>query len=111
MQYKTLKALFHADRSNERFTRYTALADERRSADSAFRTGIITDGGELFMAVPRELSVLSETVLRFERVISKLASDLPPVATGALIRDLIRWPSTTNPGLRCTLDSIRKVEL
>ena len=111
MQYKTLKALFHADRSHERFTRYTALADERRSADSAFRTGIITDGGELFMAVPRELSVLSETVLRFERVISKLASDLPPVATGALIRDLIRWPSTTNPGLRCTLDSIRKVEL
>jgi Fic family protein len=89
MQYRSLEALFHADRSNERFTKYAALADERRSADSAFRTGIFTDDGELFMAVPRELSVLLENVLRFERVISKLAGDLPPVATGALIRDLI----------------------
>jgi Fic family protein len=89
MHYRTLKALFHADRSKERFTKYAALADERRSADSAFRTGIVTDSGELFMAVPRELSVLSENVLRFERVISKLANDLPPVAAGALIRDLI----------------------
>lgn len=89
MPYKTLKALFYADRSNERFTKYAAIADERRNADSAFRTGIFTDSGELFMAVPRELSVLFETVLRFERVISKLASDLPPVAAGALVQDLI----------------------
>ncbi len=112
MQYRTLKALFHADRSNERFTRYTALADERRSADSAFRTGIITDGGELFMAVPRELSVLSETVLRFERVISKLASDLPQVATGALIRDLIiREVVSTNEleGVHSTRQQINDV--
>ena len=66
-----------------------ALADERRNADSAFRTGIVTDSGELFMAVPRELSVLSEHILRFERKISKLAGELPPAATGALVRDLI----------------------
>ena len=89
MQYKTLKALFHADRSNDRFTKYAVLADERRNADSAFRTGVFTDSGELFMAVPRELSVLSENILRFERAISKLANDLPLVAMGALIRDLI----------------------
>ena len=88
MKYRSLEALFHADGPNERFSRHAALADERRGAGSAFRTGILTDGGEPFMAVSRELSVLSESVLRFGRVISKLAGDLPPVAAGALIRDL-----------------------
>ena len=112
MQYRTLKALFHADGSNERFTKYAALADERRNADSTFRTGIVTDSGELFMAVPRELSVLLESVLRFERVISKLASDLPPVATGALIRDLIiREVVSTNEleGVHSTRQQINDV--
>lgn len=89
MAYKSLQALFHADRSNERFTKYAALAEERRCADSSFRTGIETANGELFMAVPRELSVLLENVLRFERRVSKLANDLPTAATGALVRDLI----------------------
>lgn len=89
MAYKSLRTLFHADRTNERFSRYVELANGRRNADSTFRTGIITDAGEFFLAVPRELSVLEENVLRFERSISRLASDLPPAATGALVRDLI----------------------
>lgn len=53
MAYRSL-ALFHVDRTNERFSKYVELADERHSVDSAFRTGIITNVGELFMAVSRE---------------------------------------------------------
>ena len=47
------------------------------------------DGDELFFAVPRELSVLNEEVLRKERKVSALFSSLPPVARGALIRSLV----------------------
>lgn len=89
MEYQTLKSMFYKDRSNERFERNDALAKERRNADSTFLTGIESGNGEFFMAVPRELSVLSENVLRFERKVSRLASELPLVASGALIRDLV----------------------
>lgn len=65
------------------------LARERRLADSSFRLGMLTDGDELFFAVPRELSVLNEEVLRKERKVSALFSSLPPVARGALIRSLV----------------------
>ena len=89
MTYESLKTLFHKDRTNERFSKYLLMAEERRNADSAFRTGVFAKDVEFFMAVPRELSVLEENVLRFERRISDLARALPAVATGALVRDLI----------------------
>lgn len=65
------------------------LARERRLADSSFRLGMLTDGDELFFAVPRELSVLNEEVLRKERKVSALFCSLPPVARGALVRSLV----------------------
>lgn len=58
-------------------------------ADSTFRTGMMTPHGELFLAVPRELSVINERILRFERKIASRMRSLPPVALGAMTRDLV----------------------
>ncbi len=89
MAYRTLAKLFHMDASNERYEKNAALATARLEAESTFRTSVETASGELFLAVPRELSVLNETILRRERQIALLLSRLPPIATGALIRSLV----------------------
>lgn len=51
--------------------------------------GVTTGAGELFLAVPHELSVLNERVLRMERKVSLSLNSMPPVARGSLIRDLV----------------------
>ena len=89
MTYRTLSKLFHMDKSTEALRCNRALAEERRGAESSFRLGIKSNGEELFFAVPRELSVLNETVLRKERRVSNLYASLPPIARGALIRSLV----------------------
>lgn len=45
--------------------------------------------GELFIALPHELSVLSEQVLRKERIVQSLQAAIPPIARGALVRSLV----------------------
>lgn len=89
MSYEPLTKLFYSDTSSDRFGRNERLAAERLNADSSFRTGIVSPSGELFLAVPRELSVLNERVLRMERKVSASMRALPPVARGALIRSLV----------------------
>ncbi|MFR4802455.1 MAG: Fic family protein [Eggerthellaceae bacterium] len=44
---------------------------------------------ELFLAVPRELSIATEKILRTERKVSQLWRDLPGIACGAYVRNLI----------------------
>ena len=89
MSYLSLRERFYRDASNDRFAENQRLANERRNAESTFRTGIVSPSGELFLAVPRELSLINEKVLRYERHISQLTRDLPPVAYGAMVRSLI----------------------
>lgn len=89
MTYRTLEKALHADRSSERFSRHDDLYRQRFMSESTFRTGIQLDMGELFLGVPRELSVLNEQVLRRERRVSALWRSLPTVALGAFIRSLI----------------------
>lgn len=89
MSYKSLVDVFYADSSTDRFNNVDRLARERLMAESTFRTGVETPTGELFLAVPRELSLLNEKVLRYERRISRLRSNLPAVADAALVRKLI----------------------
>ena len=89
MTYRTLSKLFHMDKSAQALKNNRVLAEERRGAESSFRLGIMSNGEELFFAVPRELSVLNETVLRKERRVSNLYASLPPIARGALIRSLV----------------------
>lgn len=89
MAYKSLMKLFYMDASSDRFANNECLAAERLGADSTFRTGMHTATGELFIALPHELSVLSEQVLRKERVVQSLQTAIPPIARGALVRSLV----------------------
>ena len=89
MPYQSLAKLFYADTSPDRYAANESLAQKRLEAESTFRTGMITPNGELFLAVPRELSLLNEQVLRYERRISQNLRTLPPVARAALVRGLV----------------------
>lgn len=89
MAYQTLKKLFYVDSSSERFNNNVSLAATRREAESTFKTGFKINGEELFLAAPRELSLLNETILGREREIAVALSGLPAIARGALIRSLV----------------------
>lgn len=89
MPYDYLTKLFHKDASSDRYRANEEKARERLLAESTFRTGIVFDGGELFLATPRELSVVFERVLRRERKVSAELKQLPSIACGAFIRNLI----------------------
>ena len=89
MAYPTLEKLFHVDRTSDRYENLQHLLQQRISSESTFRTGIYLDSGELFLAIPRELSILHERVLRRERRVSALWKGLPTIALGAYIRSLI----------------------
>lgn len=89
MAYRSLEKLFHMDASPARKANAEARAKARFEAESTFRTRIQTSVGELFLAVPRELSVLNERVLRRERAVSQSMRSLPPVAQWAMIRGLV----------------------
>ena len=111
MAYIPLAKAFHMDSSSSRFADNKRAALARLEADSSFRTGIVTQHGELFCAVPRELTVLTEKVLRLERVVSSKLDELPPIAKAALILGLVvdEVVSTNDlEGVRSTRAQIRE---
>lgn len=72
--------------------RYSWLDDQaayRRSMPSSFDIGIDTQNGRLFVAMPRELIVLYERVLRTERKVSSTMRSIPGIARAALTRSLV----------------------
>lgn len=89
MKYPELAKLYYADTSSSRDTAAARELEARLLADSTFRLGFETPVGELFIACPRELSVLNEQVLRTEREVSSLINDLPPLAAHAALRGLV----------------------
>ncbi len=89
MAYKRMDRLFYEDASSDRKGENEREAHKRLTAASSFRTGINVETGELFLAVPRELSLVTEQVLRAERKVSRSWSALPGIAQGAYVRNLI----------------------
>lgn len=89
MAYKQLDRLFHESTSSNRKSENERDALARLTAPSSFRTGIDVGTGELFLAVPRELTLVTEKVLRSERKVSQLWRNLPGIACGAYVRNLI----------------------
>ena len=87
--YPTLEKLFYSDSSSERVEHVKAEAERRLNNPASFRTGIELSSGELFLATPRELSLLNEKMLRAERKVSQLWRDLPGIARWAYLRSLI----------------------
>lgn len=89
MEYRELSTLYHMDASSERDSNARARLQQRLEAPSSFRLGFETANGELFIASPRELSVLLETVMRKERKVSRLMSMIPGIAGDEVLRGLV----------------------
>ena len=89
MKYRSLARSFHTDRSNDAFNNHAKLARQRLEADSTFRTGVVTPLGELFAAIPRETSMLTEKILLAERRVSRLWNQIPGVMRWDYIRHSI----------------------
>ena len=89
MEYKELSKLYHMDKSSSRDKAAAEKLAARRNAESAFLTGFDTPNGELFFTIPRELSVLSERVLRTERKVSNLLRALPEIAQSTVLRSMV----------------------
>lgn len=79
MEYRTLARLFHADRSMDSYANHDRLARQRLEADSTFTTGIGTPLGELFIATPRCVCMLTQKVLLAERQVSAMWRSIPGV--------------------------------
>lgn len=88
MEYKDLATIFHIDASPERATNIQEILKDRKESISSFDLGLILPAGELFLAVPRELSILNQKVLRRERKVSNLMKSLPGIAGNEVLRSL-----------------------
>lgn len=79
MEYRTLARLFHADRSTDSYANHDRLVRQRLEADSTFTTGIGTPLGELFIATPRCVCMLTQKMLLAERRVSAMWRSIPGV--------------------------------
>lgn len=89
MEYEELSRLFHMGSAADRYARLSEQADYRRFMPSSFDIGIDTPNGRLFVAMPREMLVLYERVLRTERKVSSMMRSIPGIAQAALTRSLV----------------------
>lgn len=108
--YVPLEKLFYSDTSTDREKRVGEEAERRLNSPSTFRTGIETQTGELFLATPRELSVLNERMLRVERKVSRLWRDLPGIARWAYVRTLIMDEIVSTNEMEGVHSSRREIE-
>lgn len=89
MDYQELSKVFYKSASTDRFADLDEQARYRRTMPSSFDLGLETSDGVLFIAMPRELFVLYEQILRTERKVSSLMRSIPPIAQMALVRGLV----------------------
>lgn len=89
MEYKELSKLYYMDTNAQRKERVLCEEDARRNSESTFTIDLVTENGTLFIANPRELSILSEKVLRTERRVSSLMRQIPGVSAQAVLRGLV----------------------
>lgn len=89
MEYRELSKIYYADASNSRDANHEKEYRRRFEAESTFRLGFRTQHGELFIAMPRQLSLSSESVLHTEGRVSSLLNSLPSVAARAALRGLV----------------------
>jgi Fic family protein len=88
-KYLSLQEFYYRDNSPSRDANIRDEAQRRLNNESVFRTNIEVQHGELFLAMPRELSITNEKLLRVERKVSQLWHELPGIAQWAYLRGLI----------------------
>lgn len=89
MEYPELSKLFHMDTSSDRYSKNETEAARRKEMDSTFIVEMLSDSEDLFIATPREMSVLIEKILRAERKTSAMMRSIPPIGQAALTRGLV----------------------
>ncbi len=89
MEYKDLATLYHMDGSPDRAVHSARELAERQQSPSTFGLDFDTPAGKLFLAVPRELSALTQRVLRRERRVSNLMRSSPGIAGNEVLRSLV----------------------
>ena len=89
MEYPELSKLFHMDTSSDRNSKNDTEAARRKEMDSTFVVEMLSDSEDLFIATPREMSVLIEKILRAERKTSAMMRSIPPIGQAALTRGLV----------------------
>lgn len=89
MKYEELSKLYYRSQESDRDKIVEQELTARRDASSSFKINFATKTGGLFIAVPREMTVLSERILRRERKISKLMQQLPGIAGDEVLRTLV----------------------
>lgn len=89
MEYKELSKIYHMDASLERESNNRSEAVSRLEAPSTFRLGYSCPHGELFIATPRELTVLVEKILRKERLVSDGMKKMPGIVSHSMLRGLV----------------------
>ncbi len=89
MNYKDLATVYHMDSSTARESNIQKTLQERRLSQSSFDLRFSLPTGDLFLAVPRELSMLTQNVLQRERRVSNLMKSLPGIAGGEMLRSLV----------------------
>ena len=89
MEYPELSKLFHMETSSARYAMNEAEAARRKEMDSTFIIEMLSDSKDLFIAMPREMVVLMEKILRAERKTSAMMRSIPPIGQAALTRGLV----------------------
>ncbi|HBT94851.1 MAG TPA: Fic family protein [Coriobacteriia bacterium] len=108
--YAPLQKLFYQEKASERNTVIRDEALRRLNEGSTFRSGISIATGELFLAVPRELTMISERLFRVERRVSKLWRELPGIARWAYIRGLIMGEIVSTNEIEGVYSTRRQIE-
>lgn len=110
MEYRPLEKLYHMDSSSSRESSLQAELAERKSASSSFNLGIEIQQGELFIAVPRELSTLTQKVLRRERKVSNLMRELPSIAGDEVLRSMVLDEVVSSNAIENVYSTRRQIE-
>lgn len=89
MGYDELSKIYYRTKTGNQEKAVKEELARRKEAASTFLIDYETEYGQLFIAVPREMTTTSEKILRRERKISKLMQQLPGIAGGEVLRSLV----------------------
>lgn len=110
MEYLPLQKFYYKQSISERVVATELEAKRRLTDESSFRTSIEIEAGELFLAMPRQLSVLNDRLLRIERKVLLLWHELPGIAQWAYLRGLIMDEIVSTNAIEGVHSSRRQIE-
>lgn len=89
MDYPELAKLFHMDSSSNRYSTNETEYLRRKDAESTFLIKAADSEVDFYLAMPREMTLLLEKIMRAERTTFAMMESLPSLARAAVIRGLV----------------------